>query len=87
MPELATAGTGDVLAGLVGGLLAQGLTPPQAARAALLIGARAGLAARERRGVHGVMASDVIDQIPAVMRSLSEPVWKSDESLVWREEL
>jgi len=73
VPELATAGTGDVLAGLIGGLMAQGLEPADAARAAVFVGAQAGLAARQRRGVHGVLARDVIDCIPAVMRRLTEP--------------
>jgi ADP-dependent NAD(P)H-hydrate dehydratase / NAD(P)H-hydrate epimerase len=78
-PELATAGTGDVLAGLIGGLLAQGLSPHPAATVALYVGSRAGQAARARRGVYGVLAHDVIDAIPGVMRDLVEPVWSSDE--------
>jgi NAD(P)H-hydrate epimerase len=86
-PELATAGTGDVLAGLVGGLLAQGLSPHAAATVALYVGSRAGQAARARRGVYGVMARDVIDEIPRVMRGLIEPVWSSEEWDVSREEL
>ena len=56
-PWLATAGTGDVLAGLAGALLAQGLLPPQAAIcAAYLHGLAARLAAagqRRRRGRAG----------------------------------
>lgn len=78
-PELATAGTGDVLAGLIGGLLAQGLNPVEAARAGLYIGSGAGYLARERRGVHGVLARDVINAIPAVMRRLADPSWSGDE--------
>ena len=78
-PELATAGTGDVLAGLIGGLLAQGLTPDDASRVAVYVGSLAGNAARSRRGVHGVLARDVIESIPIVMRLLAEPRWTSEE--------
>lgn len=86
-PELATAGTGDVLAGLVGGLLAQGLQPRDAGEAALFIGAKAGLLARHRRGTYGVMARDVIEEISGVMRAISEPDWSGDELIQAREEM
>jgi NAD(P)H-hydrate epimerase len=63
-PALATAGTGDVLSGLIGALLAKGVD----AFAAACLGARAhvlaGLAAAERVGVDHVMAGDVIDALP-----------------------
>lgn len=85
-PELATAGTGDMLAGLVGGLLAQGMAPADAARSALFIGATSGLSARRRQGMYGVLARDVIKGIPSVMRALSEPRWRSDDSGLLREE-
>jgi NAD(P)H-hydrate epimerase len=78
-PELATAGTGDVLAGLIGGLLAQGLDPFSAAQMALYIGSQAGRRARTSRGLYGVLARDVIDEIAGVMRRLTEPVLKSVE--------
>jgi NAD(P)H-hydrate epimerase len=75
MPELATAGTGDVLAGMIGGLLAQGLNTIDAARLAMYLGALAGRAARAVHGVHGVIAEDVIEGVPRTMRELSEPRW------------
>jgi ADP-dependent NAD(P)H-hydrate dehydratase / NAD(P)H-hydrate epimerase len=63
-PALATAGTGDVLSGLIAALLAKGVD----AFAAACLGARAhvlaGLAAAERVGVDHVMAGDVIDALP-----------------------
>jgi hydroxyethylthiazole kinase-like uncharacterized protein yjeF len=63
-PALATAGTGDVLSGLIAALLAKGLEAFPAA----CLGARAhvlaGLAAAERVGVDHVMAGDVIDALP-----------------------
>jgi NAD(P)H-hydrate epimerase len=65
---LATAGTGDVLAGMIGALLAKGLDPLEASAAATLAHARAGIAAAERWGADHVIAGDVIDAIPAGMR-------------------
>ena len=64
-PALATAGTGDVLSGVIGALLAQGLEPFTAACAGMRLHARAGLAAAAERGVQGVIASDVVDRLPA----------------------
>jgi NAD(P)H-hydrate epimerase len=66
-PALATAGTGDVLAGVTGALLAKGLDPFAGAAAAVLAHARAGQAAAERIGANHVIAGDVIDAIPAGM--------------------
>jgi NAD(P)H-hydrate epimerase len=65
-PALATAGTGDVLSGMVAALLARGLDPFAAACAAVLAHARAGRDAAERIGAaESVIATDVIDSIPA----------------------
>jgi len=62
-PGLATAGTGDVLAGLTGALLAQGLEPFRAAAAAVELHARAGRLAAQEHGVDGVVAGDVAAQL------------------------
>jgi ADP-dependent NAD(P)H-hydrate dehydratase / NAD(P)H-hydrate epimerase len=64
-PALATAGTGDVLSGLIGALLAKGLGPFEAACLGTLAHARAGRAAAERHGAEHVIAGDVIDALPA----------------------
>jgi hydroxyethylthiazole kinase-like uncharacterized protein yjeF len=75
-PWLATAGTGDVLAGLAGALLAQGLLPPQAAiAAAYLHGLAARLAARGQDTGHAeeeapIGASDVAGALPLAFRAL-----------------
>ena len=67
-PALATAGTGDVLAGMVGALIARGLEPFEAACAAVHAHARAGIAAARRVGApESVVASDVIAAIPAAL--------------------
>jgi NAD(P)H-hydrate epimerase len=63
-PALATAGTGDVLSGLIAALLAKGLDPFTAACLGALAHVLAGRAAAERVGVDHVMAGDVIDALP-----------------------
>ncbi len=65
-PALATAGTGDVLSGLTGGLLARGVEPFAAACAAVIAHTRAGReAARSVGAVESVIAGDVVEAIPA----------------------
>ena len=64
-PALATAGTGDVLSGVAGALLARGVDPFTAACAAVRLHARAGVLAAAEHGVEGVVASDVIAQLAA----------------------
>jgi NAD(P)H-hydrate epimerase len=72
-PGLATAGTGDVLSGVIAALLARGLDPFTAACAGVLAHARAGRDAAERLGAaESVIATDVIDSIPAGLRPPSE---------------
>jgi len=69
-PALATAGTGDVLTGVVAALLAQGLGAFEAACAGVWLHAEAGReAARRQGGADGVIASDVIDALAAVRGS------------------
>ena len=65
IPWLATAGAGDVLAGIIAGLMARGLTPQTAASlGALLHGATA-------RGVGpGLIADDLPDRIPGAFSDL-----------------
>jgi NAD(P)H-hydrate epimerase len=68
-PALATAGSGDVLSGVTAAFLARGLEPFAAACAAVLAHARAGLDAAARVGAaESVIATDVIDSIPAGIR-------------------
>jgi ADP-dependent NAD(P)H-hydrate dehydratase / NAD(P)H-hydrate epimerase len=61
---LATAGTGDVLSGVVAAMLARDLEPFTAACAAVRLHARAGIHAASVKGVDGVIASDVIASLP-----------------------
>jgi|HubBroStandDraft_6_1064221.scaffolds.fasta_scaffold02466_4 hydroxyethylthiazole kinase-like uncharacterized protein yjeF len=65
-PALATAGTGDVLTGVIAALLAQGLDPFPAAAAGVWLHAAAGRAAAHKLGAaEGVIATDVIAALPA----------------------
>jgi hydroxyethylthiazole kinase-like uncharacterized protein yjeF len=69
---LARAGTGDVLAGLICGLRAQGLEAYDAARVGAWIHAQAGLAAADLLGSsNSVMAGDVLEAVPEVIANLS----------------
>lgn len=70
-PALAKAGTGDVLAGIITGMIAQGLPSYEAAVAAVWIHAQAGIEAAEKVGhPASVLASDVIDAIPRILARL-----------------
>ena len=63
-PALATAGTGDVLSGVIASMLARGLDPFAAACAGVRLHARAGGIAAEAIGPEGVVAGDVIAALP-----------------------
>jgi len=69
-PALATAGTGDVLAGIIGGLLAQGLDRFEAAVTGVFLHGAAGDEASARMGDAGVLASDLLPLIPLTIRDL-----------------
>lgn len=71
-PALSTAGTGDVLAGITVGLLAQGVSPAHAAVASAFIHGETGERVRSRLGDSGLLASDLLDEIPLAMRALRE---------------
>lgn len=67
-PGMASAGSGDVLAGLLGALLARGLAPFDAACLGAYLHGKAGDEARDLRGASGLVASDIVDAIVEVMR-------------------
>ena len=70
-PALATGGTGDVLAGVCGGLLAQGCSAFDAARLAVGVHALAAERLVSRRGWRTLLASDLFDEIPALLAELA----------------
>ena len=67
---LATAGSGDVLSGLIGAYLAKRMDPFHAACAGVLVHSRAGLLTAREIGPEGVIASDVIAALPRARTSL-----------------
>jgi len=69
-PGLATAGTGDVLAGVTLGMLAQGLAPYNAAVCGAYLHGLAGEIVAERVGRAGMLAGDLIPAIPEAIRRL-----------------
>ncbi len=62
-PALAKGGSGDALAGLMAGLLAQGMPPFEAARTACLWLGKAGRMAEEKFGMHGALTTDVLSML------------------------
>ena len=69
-PGLATAGTGDVLAGTIAGLLAQGLSPFAAAICGVYLHGKAGEIIKGRLGDTGMVASDLLPVLPVVIHEL-----------------
>jgi len=69
-PALASGGTGDVLAGLIGGLMAQKLPAFEAAVTGVHLHSVAGIDLEASMGQAGVLASDLLPQIPRVMERL-----------------
>ncbi len=69
-PALATAGTGDVLAGAIAGLLAQGLAPFEAAVLGVYLHGAAGALVRNDLGDAGAIASDLLPRLPLVIKEV-----------------
>jgi NAD(P)H-hydrate epimerase len=63
-PGLASGGTGDVLTGIIGGLMAQGLSPHLAACCGVYLHGRAAESVVQRKGNAGTVASDLIEVLP-----------------------
>lgn len=69
---MATAGSGDVLSGIIGALLGRGIKPINAVNAAVYVHGLAGDLAAGEKGEHGLIASDIIDRIPDAAKKLFE---------------
>lgn len=69
-PGMATAGTGDVLTGMISGFLGQGLNPLEASILGVYMHGLAGDIAADEKGEYSLIATDIIDKIPAAFYSL-----------------
>ena len=69
-PGLASAGTGDVLAGAIAGLAAQGLSLYDAAVLGVYLHAAAGSMVRQHLGDAGMLASDLLPALPRAIKGL-----------------
>lgn len=69
---LASAGTGDVLAGVIAGLVAQGLNPFDAAALGVWLHAQAGEMIKDELGDAGMLASDLLPVLPKVIKGLKK---------------
>ena len=71
-PGMASGGTGDVLTGMIGSLLAQGYGPTQAACLGVYLHGLAGDLAAEEKGEAGMIAGDLIEKIPEAIKQTME---------------
>ena len=69
-PGMATAGSGDVLAGIIGGFLAQGMSPLDATRCGTCLHAAAGDLAARDLGPRSLKATDILTRLPELLREL-----------------
>ena len=73
---MASAGTGDVLAGMLAGFLGQGLNPLEASILGVYMHGLAGDIAVKSKGEHSLIASDIIDSIPEAFQYLQDTGYK-----------
>ncbi len=85
-PALSSGGSGDVLTGMISGLLARGLPAVRAAIAGVYLHGLAGELLAEKMGEVGVLAGDILDVIPGLMDSLKRGEWplKRTPALIYK---
>ena len=71
-PGLASAGTGDVLSGVIAGLVAQGLSVSEAASVGVYLHGKAGDLVKDRLGDAGIIASDLLPELPLAIKQLKQ---------------
>lgn len=73
LAAMTVGGTGDVLSGLVAGILSKNRNPIEAAAAASFVNGMAGKAAQKKNGFH-IVATDLLDMIPGVMKPFDKVI-------------
>lgn len=86
-PALAKGGSGDVLTGMIGSFLAQGVSPKDACIISVYIHGLAGQKCEEKLSVYSVTASDLIEQIPLVLREMQNQIKKIHQEQEKKEEI
>ena len=71
-PGLASGGTGDVLTGIIAGLMAQGLSPEEAACCGVYLHGAAGAAVHDELGDTGTLAGDLLSALPRTIKTVRE---------------
>ena len=71
IPAMTVGGTGDVLSGIVAGLLAKNRNTIEAAAAATFINSQAGKLVQRKLGLH-MVATDLIEMLPSVLKSFDK---------------
>ena len=71
-PGMATAGMGDALAGIIGGLLAQGMSPVKAAACGTYLHGLAGDLTKQKYGPTGIITTDLLKEYPAAVKKVLE---------------
>lgn len=71
-PGMATAGSGDVLTGIIAGLIGQGIKPEEAAIAGVYLHGFAGDRVADVKGIYGLIASDIINELPYAIKAVKE---------------
>ena len=69
-PGMATAGSGDLLTGIILSLLGQGIEPIKATKLGVFVHGLAGDFAKINKGEYGLIASDILDNIPISLKNL-----------------
>jgi len=78
-PGMATGGMGDVLTGMVGGFLAQGFVPLEAAKLGVFLHGLAGDLVAHKKGERGMAATDLIEETPRLLRALAKRSGQIDD--------
>lgn len=80
-PGLATAGSGDVLTGVISAFMSQGLRPEQAASVGVFVHGLAGDLAIEKWGEFGLLSSEIADYCALAIKNISESYKKNNQPL------